>query len=677
MENHRSVLVVDSDPKNLQILKESLQNAGFKVTAVEDGLKAWESVLTNRPDIIVSEVELPGMDGFQLFAKLQKDPLASSVPVIFLTNRRNLEDRLKSLRSGVKDYMIKPLHVKEVVARMNMILRRLEKAGVDESETARKIVGKLEEQSVEQLVENCGLERRTGVLSLYGPNNLSGEIYFRDGAVVNARFGNFRAEKAVYQMLPWTQGHFVFTAQEVNVEDEISVSNLGLLLQGFKRLQERERLLKKLPSVDTVFEKTPIFEQILKKKRISTDALKFVSLFDGRRTVEDIIAESIYDDLKTLEKTTKLYEQGFIRPRGQATAAAAAAPSASAAPAQPAPPRSEPQPAPFHEEPPMATPPTPPPKTEPVQTPALEPEPPAPPPTPPTPEPQTRRPEPEPQPEPPAFAAPQTPAPPPTAEPVTPEAPPGAQPLSAAERNGTDEEEAPFDFAASSKEPLLADPETPTEPPSDFERDLPRPPQGLHTRIRAIAEQLFDAAGVRRGRLAVISSDDAYRRALVDTLTEGQFRAGTLEQAAIEVARLKGAGGQSLEVLGISTAATSLKLLDDGTTTLLGYVLLVSGDDPPDLGYLGYLINSLKRRVTAPHVVAVYYPSGKKTMPLDVIRYSLKMNEHDQLIEVDAYSIESIAQLLQQLIPPKRPPEPRVQKREHPRPAPAFHKEKV
>jgi hypothetical protein len=239
---------------------------------------------------------------------------------MFLTNRRELQDRVRSLRGGVKDYMIKPLHVKEVIARVRMILRRMERIREEEIESNRKLAGRLEECSVIDLIENFGMERKTGILTLYNANNKSGEIYFRDGAVINASLANLKAEKAVYQMLPWKHGHFTMTFKEINVPDEIAVSNLGLLLQGFKRMEERERLFKALPSPETTFATTETFRNIIAKRELTTDVAKFISLIDGKRDILQIIDESNYDDIKTLERLVKLHQQGFIKPKKTALA---------------------------------------------------------------------------------------------------------------------------------------------------------------------------------------------------------------------------------------------------------------------------------------------------------------------------------------------------------------------
>ncbi|MDZ7343943.1 MAG: response regulator transcription factor, partial [candidate division KSB1 bacterium] len=127
-----TILVADGDPKNLQILRESLEASGFEVIVAPDGLQAWQKISSDVPDLILSEVNLPKLDGFQLLEKLKADPVTSSIPLMFLTNRRELQDRVRSLRGGVKDYMIKPLHVKEVIARVRMILRRMERLHEDE-----------------------------------------------------------------------------------------------------------------------------------------------------------------------------------------------------------------------------------------------------------------------------------------------------------------------------------------------------------------------------------------------------------------------------------------------------------------------------------------------------------------------------------------------------------------
>ncbi|MFQ6116437.1 MAG: response regulator, partial [bacterium] len=234
--NQQTVLVVDDDPKNIEILVGALINSGFQAATALNGLDAWQKIKKYLPDLILTEIDLPEMDGFQLLTKIKADPQTAPIPLIFLTGRSGIQDKVKSFTLGAKDYIVKPLHVREIIARIKMILARLTRRKQQEEEVSSRLVGRLQELSVVDLIESFGVERKTGILNLTNENNKSGQIFFRDGSIVNAVLGNFRAEKAVYQMLPWERGTFAMVLQDVDVADEVSISNLGLLIEGFKRL---------------------------------------------------------------------------------------------------------------------------------------------------------------------------------------------------------------------------------------------------------------------------------------------------------------------------------------------------------------------------------------------------------------------------------------------------------
>lgn len=589
-----TILVVDGDPKNLQILRESFETAEFSVLTAENVDDAWGLIQSHKPDIILSEIDLPGADGFQFLKRLQEDAIGASIPLIFLTNRRDLEDRIKSLRTGVKDYMIKPLHVKEVIARVQMILRRINRMKQHEEGSSNKLVGRLEETSVEELIEQLGADKKTGILNLYDEHNRSGDIYFREGAVVNATLGNFKAEKAVYQMFPWRKGHFIMTFKDINVEDEISVSNLGLLLQSYKRMQERERLMEELPAMDAVLVQTPVFQKMLRKRPVAPDAQKFIALFDGKRTIADILLDSHYEDLKTLQRVVKLYEQGFVRPVGQ--------PAKSPTPkTRKAEPKAPPAPIQQHEEPGTA--------------PELESEPPAEQPSPSTP---------------PISSQPEAPEPP---RPVEEESAPAEAPEPMPEQPATS-------FSVNNgKSP------TPTVEETRVRQNGFTP----------VFSQILAQRQTQEGYVVVISDVSGYRQPLLATLTNNQYTTKVLDAASgksMEAARIDLPDGRSLNILGLSVEQNYLHLLRQVSDRLLGYLVVVDGAQDTKLGYLGYLINYLKTQTAAPHVVAVYRSDNQSRLSLEFLRNALRLEEKDQLIEFDAQSQESVQHLIAQLIPP-------------------------
>ncbi len=116
------LLVVDDEPNIRELLAASLRFAGFDVRAAADGEEALEQVRRHRPDLVLLDVMMPGMDGFEVVRRLRADSVA--VPVLFLTARDAVEDRVSGLTLGADDYVTKPFSLEEVLARVRAVLRR-------------------------------------------------------------------------------------------------------------------------------------------------------------------------------------------------------------------------------------------------------------------------------------------------------------------------------------------------------------------------------------------------------------------------------------------------------------------------------------------------------------------------------------------------------------------------
>ena len=117
------ILVVDDEPKIVQLARDYLEHAGFAVIAAVDGRSALEAARSRRPDLIVLDLGLPQLDGLDVTRLLRKD---SNVPIIMLTARSEESDKLVGLELGADDYITKPFSPKELVARVRTVLRRVE-----------------------------------------------------------------------------------------------------------------------------------------------------------------------------------------------------------------------------------------------------------------------------------------------------------------------------------------------------------------------------------------------------------------------------------------------------------------------------------------------------------------------------------------------------------------------
>lgn len=116
------VLVVDDEPNILELLSVSLKFQGFDVRTAPDGPRAIDRARTFRPDALILDVMMPGMDGFGLLRRLRADGVEA--PALFLTARDSLEDKVTGLTIGGDDYVTKPFSLEEVVARLRVLLRR-------------------------------------------------------------------------------------------------------------------------------------------------------------------------------------------------------------------------------------------------------------------------------------------------------------------------------------------------------------------------------------------------------------------------------------------------------------------------------------------------------------------------------------------------------------------------
>ncbi|HWQ45736.1 MAG TPA: response regulator transcription factor [Longilinea sp.] len=117
------ILLVDDEANILQLSRIYLEREGYKVQAVENGLDALKSVANDRPDLIVLDVMLPGVDGFEICRRVRTTD--ALLPIIMLTARDEDIDKILGLELGADDYMTKPFNPRELVARVKAILRRI------------------------------------------------------------------------------------------------------------------------------------------------------------------------------------------------------------------------------------------------------------------------------------------------------------------------------------------------------------------------------------------------------------------------------------------------------------------------------------------------------------------------------------------------------------------------
>ena len=118
------ILVVDDEVDLAWALRQSLTDEGYEVSLAHDGTEALAAIAGQRPDLIILDIKMPGMNGLEVCRRLRRDPSCAAVPILFLTVRSGIHDRIEGLDEGADDYLSKPFDLGELKARVRALLRR-------------------------------------------------------------------------------------------------------------------------------------------------------------------------------------------------------------------------------------------------------------------------------------------------------------------------------------------------------------------------------------------------------------------------------------------------------------------------------------------------------------------------------------------------------------------------
>lgn len=245
------LLVVDDDAWILRMVTTVLEKRGYEIITAQDGEDGFEKAVAEKPDLVITDVMMPKMDGWTLVKALRSKADFAFTPVIFLTALGSDEDRIKGFRLGADDYLPKPFRFEELDLRVANALRRRQQVESTTRAQARApagapgIHGTLDQLGLPSLLTVLELERKSGVLVLArGSGGETGRVFMREGRVVRARIDGRPTPKnaqAVYYMMTWTEGRFEFSTIEVDMDDEVHMKTTALLMEGARLIDESNR----------------------------------------------------------------------------------------------------------------------------------------------------------------------------------------------------------------------------------------------------------------------------------------------------------------------------------------------------------------------------------------------------------------------------------------------------
>jgi len=235
----RTALLVDPDLAYRRFIRTTLVRHGFTVHEASTSAEGLGLAMARRPWLILSEVNLSDESGFEFCARVRQSRLLRHTPLVFLSDWDDYDRRYWGLKIGADDYLNKPVPTRELLIRLQLVLRRYAEIQT-ESPQGSRLQGTMDLVGALDVLQMCHLSQLTGVLTATHGSQIF-RITFRSGEIVAAAGGTLRGADAVYAFLAWTQGSFGFTSGDRVEGAPVDTAFDALLLEGCRRLDERRR----------------------------------------------------------------------------------------------------------------------------------------------------------------------------------------------------------------------------------------------------------------------------------------------------------------------------------------------------------------------------------------------------------------------------------------------------
>ncbi len=310
----RRILVVDDSETIRTLLTGELAKRDFEVSVAENGAQALKKAVETRPDLIISDINMPEMDGWEFCWRVRKHQATRSIPFLFLSDRDEVSDRVRGLEIGAEDYITKPFQIQDLVDRMQTVMMRRRNAPSGPgSETS--LMGQLNQFKLPDLLQNINMLSKSGALEIRRDD--VARIFVQNGEVINAQIGDVSGKKAFYRMLGWKEGVFEFKEFIPRIPKVFKENTIKLILDGLKQEDEISKFRQDFPSDEDAI--LINFNDEFFSYDFNPETRAFLDLIQEKRTLGDILDASPMEDLKVFKALALLLNCGILRVKSAET----------------------------------------------------------------------------------------------------------------------------------------------------------------------------------------------------------------------------------------------------------------------------------------------------------------------------------------------------------------------
>lgn len=291
-------------------LEYNIRQAGYEVLKATDGERAFELVLEHSPDVIVSDITMPEMDGIELCKKIRAIVRFAEIPFIFLTAHGEPDERVKGLRSGADDYIVKPFDIDELIARIDILYGKVQRR-----KFSATLSGNFEELSLADTLQVFAQTRKEGKL-LIKSGDRTGSISFKGEMIMDAAFMEDAGEDALVKLLPLVCGNFHYNPEPV-ASGAIDRPINFVLIDTIRLIDEHCNLTEFIPDPD---KKLALGAAVVRE---DPEEVAVLGVLQGKVAgTEEIRAAVGYSRARTQVLLARLLRDGVIRYHAEAVTAA-------------------------------------------------------------------------------------------------------------------------------------------------------------------------------------------------------------------------------------------------------------------------------------------------------------------------------------------------------------------
>ncbi len=199
------ILVVDDNAYLVDILSFSLEMENYEVLKAYDGEEALKIIGDITPDLILADIMMPKMDGFELCKKTKENPDTKDIPFLFLTAKGKLGDQLKGFSLGGDDYIVKPFNLNDLLKKIAKSIEQYKEKGSTVLDVPQN--GSLVEFPIIKILQTAKSNNQSVTLTVIAANDI-GKIYIKDGKIVKAETSVNKEKSALELILSWKDGKF-------------------------------------------------------------------------------------------------------------------------------------------------------------------------------------------------------------------------------------------------------------------------------------------------------------------------------------------------------------------------------------------------------------------------------------------------------------------------------------